>query len=188
MEGDTASADIVAKRLGTARALLGTLLLSTGTPMLLGGDERWRTQGGNNNAYCRDDGTSWVDWAALPEAESLTAFVARLTAIRRSSPDLHRDRFYRDGEVLWWHPAGRRIGGHDWHDGDLRTLGLLRGDWLLILHAGGDPMPYVLPPDGPFVPELDSTSPDGVPADATPLAGGESVLLAARSLLLLRTP
>jgi glycogen operon protein len=188
VEGDTASADIVAKRLGTARALLGTLLLSTGTPMLLGGDERWRTQGGNNNAYCHDDGTSWVDWAAWPEAESLTAFVARLTEIRRSSPDLHRDTFYRDGEVLWWHPAGRRIGGHDWHDGDLRTLGLLRGDWLLILHAGGDPMPYVLPPDGPFVPALDSTSPDGVPVDATPLAGGESVLLAARSLLLLRTP
>ena len=67
--------------------------------------------------------------------------------------------------MLWWHPAGRRIGGHDWHDGDLRTLGLLRGDWLLMLHAGGDPMPYVLPPDGPFVPELDSTSPDGVPVD-----------------------
>ena len=140
MEGETASADVVAKRLGTARALLGTLLLSTGTPMLLGGDERWRTQGGNNNAYCRDDGTSWVDWAALPEAESLTAFVARLTEIRRSSPDLHRDRFYRDGEVLWWHPAGRRIGGHDWHDGELRTLGLLRGEWLLVLHAGGDPI------------------------------------------------
>ena len=161
MEGDDGVGGHRGHRLGTARALLGTLLLSTGTPMLLGGDERWRTQCGNNNAYCRDDGTSWVDWAALPEAESLTAFVARLTAIRRSSPDLHRDRFYRDGEVLWWHPAGRRIGGHDWHDGDLRTLGLLRGDWLLILHAGGDPMPYVLPPDGPFVPELDSTSPDG---------------------------
>jgi glycogen operon protein len=46
----------------------------------------------------------------------------------------------------------------------------------------------VLPPDGPFVPELDSTSPDGAPADATPLDGGKSVLLAPRSLLLLRTP
>ena len=51
---------IVARRLGTARAMLGTLLLSTGTPMLLGGDERWRTQRGNNNAYCLDDETSWV--------------------------------------------------------------------------------------------------------------------------------
>ena len=86
VEGETASPDDRrAPRLGTARALLGTLLLSTGTPMLLGGDERWRTQGGNNNAYCRDDGTSWVDWADWAEAASLTAFVARLTEIRRSS-------------------------------------------------------------------------------------------------------
>jgi isoamylase len=188
VEGETASAQVVETRLGAARALLGTLLLSTGTPMLLGGDERWRTQGGNNNAYCRDDGTSWVDWAAIPEAESLTAFVARVTAIRCSSPDLHRDRFYRDGEVLWWHPAGRRIGGHDWHDGELRTLGLLRGEWLLVLHAGADPVSYVLPPDGPFAAELDSTCPDGTPADPTRYDGGATVLLPARSLLLLRTP
>ena len=173
VEGETASADIVADRLGTARALLGTLLLSTGTPMLLGGDERWRTQGGNNNAYCRDDGTSWVDWAALPEAESLTAFVARLTAIRRSSPDLHRDRFYRDGEVLWWHPAGRRIGGHDWHDGDLRTLGLLRGEWLLLLHAGGEPIAVRPAARRPVRAGARQHPPDGVPVDREPLAGGE---------------
>ena len=61
------------------------------------------------------------------------------------------------------------MGGHDWHDGDLRTLGLLRGEWLLVLHAGTDSMPFVLPSDGPFVPELDSTCPDGTPADPTPL-------------------
>ena len=59
---------------------------------------------------------------------------------------------------------------------------------MLILHAGGSTYGIGSPPDGPFQPELDSTSPDGVPVDATPLAGGESVLLAARSLLLLRTP
>ena len=47
-----------------ARAMLGTLLLSTGVPMLLGGDELWRTQGGNNNAYCLDDPTSWVGLVA----------------------------------------------------------------------------------------------------------------------------
>ncbi len=64
VEGETTSPVIRARRLAAARALLGTLLLSTGTPMLLGGDELWRTQGGNNNAYCRDDDTSWVDWAA----------------------------------------------------------------------------------------------------------------------------
>ena len=188
VEGETSSPSIVAARLGTARAVLGTLLLSIGTPMLLGGDERWRTQGGNNNAYCRDDDTSWVDWAERPEAESLTAFVARVTEIRRSSSDLHRDRFYRDGEVLWWHPSGRRMGGHDWHDGELHTVGLVRGEWLLLLHAGGDPVTCVLPPDGPFHPEVDSTRDDGVPIDRDPYRGGTTIVLPTRSLLLLRTP
>ena len=188
VEGETSSPSVVAARLRTARALLGTLLLSTGTPMLLGGDERWRTQRGNNNAYCHDDDTSWVDWTERPEAESLTAFVARVTEIRRSSPALHRDRFYKEGEVLWWHPAGRRMGGHDWHDGGLRTLGLLRDDWLLLLHAGPDPVKYVLPPDGPFCPEVDSTRDDGTPLDREPYQGGTTIILPTRSLLLLRTP
>ncbi len=123
VEGDTASPVIRARRLGTARAMLGTLLLSTGTPMLLAGDERWRTQLGNNNAYCLDDPTSWTDWSDGPEAASLTAFTALVTGIRRGSPALQRDRYYRDGEVLWWHPDGRRLRGHDWHDGDLHSLG-----------------------------------------------------------------
>ncbi len=188
VEGETSSPAVVAARLRTARALLGTLLLSTGTPMLLGGDERWRTQGGNNNAYCKDDDTSWVDWTERPEAESLTAFVARVTEIRRSSPALHRDRFYKEGEVLWWHPTGRRMGGHDWHDGGLRTLGLLRGDWLLLLHAGPGPVTCVLPPDGPFCPEVDSTRDDGVPLDREPYQGGTTIILPTRSLLLLRIP
>ena len=121
--------------------MLGTLLLSIGTPMLLGGDERWRTQGGNNNAYCRDDGTSWVDWAETARG-GVADRVRR--AADRHPPLLARPAprpFYRDGEVLWWHPDGRRIGGHDWHDGELRTLGMLRGEWLLLLHAGPDPVP-----------------------------------------------
>ena len=63
VEGETVSPVIRARRLAAARAMLGTLLLSTGTPMLLGGDELWRTQRGNNNAYCLDDETSWVDWS-----------------------------------------------------------------------------------------------------------------------------
>ena len=69
VEGETCSPVVRARRTATARALLGTLLLSTGTPMLLGGDELWRTQGGNNNAYCHDDETSWVDWPDGVEAE-----------------------------------------------------------------------------------------------------------------------
>ena len=109
-------------------------------------------------------------------------------ALANPFSDLHRDRFYRDGEVLWWHPDGRRMGGHDWHDGALHSFGLQRGEWLLLLHAGGERRECVLPPDGPFVPELDSTRPDGTPEDPAPLKGGATVTLPARSLLLLRTP
>jgi glycogen operon protein len=184
-EGETASPVRAARRLATARAMLGTLLLSTGTPMLLGGDELWRTQQGNNNAYCLDDETSWVDWSRRDEA--LTAFTARVAALRHGSPALHRDQFYRDGEVLWWHPSGRRLGGYDWHDGGLHTLGLLRGEWLLLLHAGTEAVAATLPPGGPYTPELDSTRADGVPASARPLPGETTITLPPRSLLLLRT-
>jgi len=184
-EGETTSPVRAARRIATARAMLGTLLLSTGTPMLLGGDELWRTQHGNNNAYCLDDETSWVDWSRRDGA--LAAYVARVAAIRRGSPVLHADRFYRDGEVLWWHPAGRELGGSDWHDPQLHTLGLLRGEWLLLLHAGADAVPATLPPGGPYTPELDSTRPDGVPAGTRPLPGEATITLPPRSLLLLRT-
>jgi isoamylase len=186
VEGESTSPVIVSRRLATARALLGTLLLSTGTPMMLAGDEHWRTQDGNNNAYCRDDETSWVDWTPGAEAASLSAFTARVARLRRGSPTLQRDTFYRDGEVLWWHPAGRRIGGHDWHDGELHSLGLMRGEWLLLMHAGDTAIPATLPPGGRFVPELDSSRADGTPASARPLPGGTTITLPPRSLHLLR--
>jgi glycogen operon protein len=186
VEGDTDSPVVTGRRLAAARAMLGTLLLSTGTPMLLGGDELWRTQRGNNNAYCLDDETSWVDWTPGPEQASMAAFTARVAALRHSSPALQRDSFYRDGEVLWWHPDGRRIRGHDWHDGGLHSLGLMREEWLLLLHAGPEARPAVLPAGGSYVHCLDSTRPDGVPAASRPLAGGSTITLPPRSLLLLR--
>jgi isoamylase len=186
IEGDTTSPAIRARRLATARALLGTLLLSTGTPMLLAGDELWRTQRGNNNPYCLDDPTSWTDWEPGREANSLTAFTELVAAVRHGSAALHRDRFYRDGEVLWWHPAGRRLRGHDWHDGGLHTLGLQREDWLLLLHAGRDAVPATLPPGAAFGVEVDSSRPDGRPPPGRPLPGGTTITLPPRSLLLLR--
>jgi glycogen operon protein len=171
--------------MAAARALLGTLLLSTGTPMLLGGDELWRTQGGNNNAYCLDDDTSWVDWSCGVEAEQLTAFVARVAGIRRTSKTLHRDRFYRDGDVTWWHFSGRPLGVGDWHEHGTRSLGLLVGEWLILLHAG-DAAPCTLPPGGPFTTMIDSTRDDGTPASTRSLPGGTTITIPAGALLLLR--
>ncbi|GAA4674430.1 glycogen debranching protein GlgX [Pseudonocardia yuanmonensis] len=191
VEGETSSPVVRKRRRATARAMLGTLLLSIGTPMILGGDERWRTQHGNNNAYCLDDETTWVDWApdgTDPDAaEAMTRFVARVAAIRRSSPALHRDRFLRDEEVRWWHPSGRPLTHEDWHDAHARSLGLLAGEWLFLLHAGGTGAACVLPGGGsPLVPVLDSTREDGVPAAERRLRPRSTITLPPHSLLLFR--
>jgi len=113
--------------------------------------------------------------------------LARIARIRRSSPALHRDRFHTEGNVLWWHPAGRPVAGPDWRDPGLHTLGLLlAGEWLVLLHAGDEAVSATLPAGGPLVPELDSTRPDGVPPSLRPLPGGTTITLPPRSLLLLR--
>src|SRR6476660_5877922 len=75
------------------RNILATLLLSQGTPMLLGGDEFGRSQQGNNNAYCQDNEISWVDWDHDERAQALTRFVERLIALRRQYPVLRQSRF-----------------------------------------------------------------------------------------------
>ncbi|KPC63820.1 glycogen debranching protein, partial [Streptomyces sp. NRRL WC-3753] len=89
-EGESDDPAVTALRHRQLRNLLTTLLLSTGVPMLTAGDEMGRTQGGNNNAYCQDDETSWVDWSLRedPEWADLLALTRRLIALRRSHPGL----------------------------------------------------------------------------------------------------
>ncbi|MBO0851856.1 MAG: glycogen debranching enzyme GlgX, partial [Pseudonocardia sp.] len=185
VEGETGSPAIRAERLRTARAMLTTLLLSTGTPMLTAGDERWRTQRGNNNAYCQDNETSWLSWSPDPEAEALTAFTTRLLGLRRGDRAPPRDRFFEPKDVTWWHQDGRPLTDEDWHDQDSRTLGMLVAeDWLLVLHAGAEPVDYVLP-DIALTPVLDSGRPDGTPSDTRPLRAGATLTVPARTALLL---
>ena len=78
--------EVNALRARQSRAMLSTLLLSFGLPLLLGGDEIGRTQGGNNNAYCQDNEISWVDWEAADD--ELRSYVQRLLALRRGAPGL----------------------------------------------------------------------------------------------------
>src|SRR5207248_3529665 len=125
--------DIVASRLQRARGLLATLLLSTGAPMVVAGDERWRTQGGNNNAYCQDNEISWLDWRGTPEGDDLLALMRQLLALRASAPVLRQPAFFAgrpvpggDGckDLAWFHPAGMEMTDDEWFDSGLRTLGM----------------------------------------------------------------
>ena len=132
VEGETDDADVVARRRRTAANLMTTLCLSTGVPMLVAGDERGRTQGGNNNAYCQDNETSWIDWSDADSWPDVHDHVRRALTLRREHPTL-RQRHWFEGrptlrggpkDVAWLHPEGREMTAADWHDGSLRTLGM----------------------------------------------------------------
>ncbi len=130
VEGPTNDPAIRAARDLRKRNLLATLMVSQGTPMLLAGDEFGNSQGGNNNAYAQDNETGWVNWAGADQA--LTAFVARLTALRKTHPVLRQRRFLHalarsaDGlpDVIWRRPDGEVPRPEDWHDPAFRCLGV----------------------------------------------------------------
>ncbi len=132
VEGETEDPATVATRKATARALMGALLVSRGVPMFAGGDELWRTQGGNNNAYCLDGPTTWVDWEGADP--TMLAWVARLTELRRRFPGLRRAAYYTDDEITWLHPEGRAMEGSDWTHGREGTGPAALG---LLVHADG---------------------------------------------------
>jgi isoamylase len=126
-EGPSDDPDIRAVRERQVRNLLLTLLVSQGVPMLLGGDEVGRTQGGNNNAYCHDDETSWFDWQLIHDHADLHGFVRALIALRREHPVLRRATFL-DGQppqrpdVSWFGPDGSPP---RWEEPDARELGCI---------------------------------------------------------------
>ncbi len=130
-EGPTDDKDVIALRWRQRRNLLATLLLSQGVPMLLGGDEMARTQGGNNNAWCQDNEVSWFDWELGPEACRLQDFTRRLLTLRREEPVFRRERFLEGDDAdsvlpdIWWFRLdGRRMTRRQWNDEDLRWLGV----------------------------------------------------------------
>ncbi len=121
VEGPSDDAALQALRQRMRRAMVATLLLAQGTPMLCAGDEIGRTQQGNNNAYCQDNAISWLDWASADR--DFQAFVAQVLSLRRNEPALRHDRWFHPppcapGErSLSWHtPAGREMQLNDWHD------------------------------------------------------------------------
>jgi glycogen operon protein len=197
------------------RNLLSTLLLSTGAPMLVAGDERWRTQRGNNNAYVQDNEISWLDWTPSPETEDVLALVRRLLALRRAAPVLRQPAFFEgrpvgggDGckDLAWFHPTGRELTPDDWFDGGLRSIGMYldgrglrhrgrRGEiivddsYLLLLHAGEQGTRFTLP--GPpwaarYLPVIDTSRPGGASRSTRGIPAGSATRVGARTVLLLR--
>jgi glycogen operon protein len=135
VEGPTHDPEVNRLRERQIRNFLATLLLSQGTPMLLGGDEFARTQQGNNNAYCQDNDISWVDWKARSRepGKSLISFVQKLTALRHRYPILRRSRFLTGEtvpdldvkDVTWINPSGSEMAPEHWSDALARCFGML---------------------------------------------------------------
>ena len=132
-EGETDDAAINALRERQMKNLLATLLLAQGTPMLLAGDERAQTQGGNNNTYCQDNETAWIDWQRDPSEGRLAEFVRELTALRRRYPILTRGRYLNGRyseeagvkDLTWLNPSGAEMQEADWSDAGARSVGLV---------------------------------------------------------------
>ena len=146
-EGDTDDAAVLALRARLQRAMLATLIFSHGTPMLLAGDDIGHTQHGNNNAYCQDNQTTWLDWARSDLA--LHAYVARLIALRSRYPALRRQDWH--APIAWFRPDGTALGEADWHGATGGALGIRLGDdgghdCLLLVNPEPHCVPFALPP------------------------------------------
>ncbi|MDX6512161.1 MAG: isoamylase [Gaiellaceae bacterium] len=149
VEGPTDDPTVNELRARQQRNFLTTLFLSQGVPMLLGGDELCRSQGGNNNAWCQDNEISWFHWELGEEGQRLLEFTRRLIALRGAHPVFRRTKFLagRGGpgsdlpDVWWMRPDGRRMTKRDWQRGDARSMGvLLNGQEIQEVDAHGQPI------------------------------------------------
>ena len=167
-EGPSDDPDVLALRSKQRRNFLATLLLSQGTPMLLGGDEMGRTQGGNNNAYCQDDEISWFDWENMDGM--LVAFTRRMLDLRRRHPVFRRVDYFEGrplhgggiSDIAWIRPDGSEMDDSDWDVGFAKAVGLflngeaiptpgLRGErivddsFLVLFNAHHEDLAFTLP-------------------------------------------
>ena len=211
VEGPTDDPVVNAFRRRQRRNLLATLVLSQGTPLLVAGDEMGRTQRGNNNAYCQDNETSWVDWDLDDERRALLEMTKRLLRLRREHPALQRAKFFQGRaiygtsltDIMWFHPDGRRwetaedatsaafmvfLAGRGIDDTDERGRPIVDDDFLLAFNASPNEVTMRLPMPGPALEAwtcLVDTANDG--AEET-VAGGAETTLVGSSLKFFRAP
>jgi isoamylase len=211
VEGATDDAAVLSLRRRQARNLLATVFLSQGCPMLLGGDEVGRTQSGNNNAYCQDNETSWLDWRDIDQ--EMLDFTRRLIELRAAQPVLRRKHFFsgqemRDSghkDIAWFLPDGLEVANEGWFDEGQRSLGMflngdeipdrnsrgehITGDSLMVLlHAAETDVDWTLPTGWgqtwEVVLDTAAIADGGDPPDMR--QAGETLRVASRSLVVLR--
>jgi len=156
-EGESHNPVVKLRRQRLQRALLVTLFVSQGVPMLQGGDELGRTQTGNNNAYCQDNALTWLDWQNADAA--LIEFTANLVTLRQRFPQL-RNRHWLTGErnsvgqcdIMWLHPDGREMQEADWNSVQCGRLGFVLAtedrempSLLVLINRHDDALSFRLP-------------------------------------------
>jgi glycogen operon protein len=199
VEGPTDDRVVIALRRRTRKAMMATLLLAQGTPMLCAGDEIGNSQGGNNNAYSQDNATGWLDWPGADH--NFAQFVAEASALRRSEPLLHHGRWFttpggagHGPKLSWLMPAGGAPSVQDWHDlgshaltclidsgFDLPAEGSAR--LLLLFNPEAQEVAFALP-DGDWRLALDSSGVLASRQGALPRA----LAVPAHALVVLRPP
>jgi isoamylase len=205
VEGPTDDPAILELRARQQRNLIATLMLSEGVPLLLGGDEFARSQGGNNNAYCQDNELTWLDWKAAAKNTDLVDFTARLCRLREQHPVFRRRQFFngtpapettRD-DLDWYRPDGIPMAPQDWNASFARAVMMAlsgaTGDdarpddpFLLMLNSWWEPVDFTLPDplrDLAWRVEIDTEHPNAAGHEVHPSA---PVTLTGRSLILLR--
>jgi isoamylase len=209
-EGPSTDSSIVALRAQRVRAMLTTLLLSFGVPMLLGGDELGRTQHGNNNAYCQDNEISWIDWSAVDQ--DLLSFTKNLVAFRRSHPVFRRRRFLTGieaRELGWFTPAGTAMTQADWDNRDALALGvyldgsdapdtgpdgqpMFDDDFLVLVNGWWEKLEFTIGDCRPGLEwraEIDTFDPASQGTGTAPILRlGDQVTVGPRSVVVLRGP
>jgi glycogen operon protein len=169
VEGETSDPRVLAARRTLARSLMATLFVSQGVPMLAMGDERWRTQRGNNNPYCHDSELTWVDWNEDESALSMMDFVRTLVSVRKRHPALRRRDFLRGAaragsrakDIVWLRADGAEMGAEDWAAPEQAAIAFrldgegiestapgfaVRDDSLLVMFNGErEPLAFALP-------------------------------------------
>ena len=128
-EGDFADKRVKQLRFKAMRNLMATLLFSAGVPMITAGDERAKSQHGNNNAYCQDNVISWVNWRLNQDQQNLEETVAFLTKLRRENKVLRPNSFgnfdeatAESDQIRWYNREGEIMPGEEWDDPEHRTL------------------------------------------------------------------